>query len=149
MYFGSVKGLISFLPNQLSTTSKTAPLFLTGFKVDNTEQQSKKEDSVLQKSILYTNKIILKNSQSSFNIDFAALSYFSPEKTEYAYKISGLFNDWQYLKTNRKIYFTKLAPGEYVFEAKAMIQGSREWSKNNIKLLIIVLPPFWKSPAPG
>jgi ligand-binding sensor domain-containing protein/signal transduction histidine kinase len=147
MYFGSVKGLISFLPNQLNTTSKTAPLFLTGFKIDHTELQSKKEDTVMQKSILYTRKIILNNNQSSFNIDFAALSYFAPEKTEYAYKISGLYNDWQYLKTNRKIYFTKLAPGEYVFEAKALIQGSKEWSRNNIKLLIVVLPPFWKSPV--
>lgn len=147
MYFGSVKGLISFLPKQLNTTSKTAPLFLTGFKIDNTELQSEKEDTVLQQSILYTRKIILQNNQSSFNIDFAALSYFSPEKTEYAYQMSGLYNDWQYLKTNRKIYFTKLAPGEYVFEAKALIQGSKEWSKNNIKLLITVLPPFWKSPV--
>ncbi|MET4141082.1 ligand-binding sensor domain-containing protein/signal transduction histidine kinase [Pedobacter sp. UYP1] len=147
MYFGSVKGLISFLPNQLNTNAKTAPLFLTDFKIDNTELQPKKEDSVLQQSISYTDQIILSNSQSSFNIDFAALSYFSPEKTEYAYKISGLYNNWQYLKTNRKIYFTKLAPGEYVFEAKAMIQGSKEWSKNNIKLFIVVLPPFWKSPV--
>lgn len=147
MYFGSVKGLISFLPHQLSTNTKTAPLFLTGFKIDHTEAQPKKEDPVLQQSILYTNHITLNNNQSSFNIDFAALSYFSPEKTEYAYKISGLYNNWQYLKTNRKIYFTKLAPGEYIFEAKAMIQGSNAWSKNNIKLFIVVLPPYWKSPV--
>lgn len=146
MYFGSVKGLISFRPDQLNTNTKTAPLFLTGFKIDNTEAQPKKEDSVLQQSVLYTHHITLNNNQSSFNIDFAALSYFSPEKTEYAYKISGLYNNWQYLKTNRKIYFTKLAPGEYVFEAKAMIQGSNEWSKNNIKLFIVVLPPYWQSP---
>ncbi|MBB5619350.1 ligand-binding sensor domain-containing protein/signal transduction histidine kinase [Pedobacter cryoconitis] len=146
MYFGSVKGLISFFPDQLNTNAKTAPLFLTGFKIDNTEAQPKKEDSVLQQSVLYTHHITLNNNQSSFNIDFAALSYFSPEKTEYAYKISGLYNNWQYLKTNRKIYFTKLAPGEYIFEAKAMIQGSNVWSKNNIKLFIVVLPPYWKSP---
>lgn len=42
MYFGSVKGLISFLPDQLNTTVKTAPLFLTGFKIDYTQTQSKK-----------------------------------------------------------------------------------------------------------
>lgn len=145
MFFGSLKGMISFLPEQLNTTSKTAPLFLTGFQIDNTESKNKKEDSILNKSILYTKQITLNHNQSSFSIDFAAISYLSPEMTEYAYKMTGLYNNWEYLKTNRKVYFTKLAPGNYTFEAKAMISGSSEWSKDNIRLNITILPPFWKT----
>lgn len=144
MFFGSLKGLVSFQPAQLKTTSKTAPIFLTGFQIDNTG--SRNEDTVLNKSILYTREIKLNHNQSSFSIDFAALSYFSPEMTEYAYKMSGLYSNWEYLKTNRKVYFTKLAPGTYIFQAKAMISGSSEWSKDNIKLYITVLPPFWETP---
>lgn len=145
MFFGSVKGMISFQPEQLKTTSKTASMFLTGFQIDNTERKDKKVTDVLTKSILYTKEITLNHNQSSFSIDFAALSYFSPDMTEYAYKMSGLYQNWEYLKTNRKVYFTKLAPGAYIFEAKAMINGSNKWSKNNVKLHIIILPPFWKS----
>ncbi len=144
MYFGSLKGLISFQPAQLKTTSETAPIFLTGFHIDNSG--SKIEQAISKQSILYTKKITLRHDQSSFSIDFAALSYFSPEKTEYAYKMKGLYNNWEYLKTNRKVYFTKLAPGDYVFQAKAMINGSKEWSKDNIALHIIILPPFWETP---
>jgi signal transduction histidine kinase/ligand-binding sensor domain-containing protein len=145
MYFGSLKGMISFQPEQLHTTSKTAALFLTGFQIDNTGSKNKNENAILKHSILYTREITLQHDQSSFSIDFAALSYDSPEKTEYAYKMSGLYKEWEYLKTNRKVYFTKLAPGEYVFEAKAMVNGSIEWSKENIQLHITVLPPFWKT----
>lgn len=145
MYFGSLKGMISFLPEQLNTTSKTAPVFLTGFQIDNTESTDPTADKILSKSVLYTDQITLKHNQSSFSIDFAGLSYASPVTTEYAYKMTGLYNSWEYLKTNRKVYFTKLAPGTYVFEAKAMINGSNEWSKNNIKLRIVILPPFWKT----
>lgn len=145
MYFGSLKGLISFQPEQLHTTTKTAALFLTGFQIDNTGNESNEVNAVLSHSIMNTRKITLQHDQSSFSIDFAALSYHSPEKTEYAYKMSGLYKDWEYLKTNRKVYFTKLAPGEYVFQAKAMVNGSIEWSTDNIKLHITVLPPFWKT----
>ena len=145
MYFGSLKGMVSFLPEQLNTTSKTAAIFLTGFQIDNTESTDPAAGKILSKSVLYTDQITLKHNQSSFSIDFAGLSYASPVTTEYAYKMTGLYNSWEYLKTNRKVYFTKLAPGTYVFEAKAMINGSKEWSKNNIKLRIIILPPFWKT----
>ena len=145
MFFGSLKGLVSFQPEQLNTTSKTAPVFLTGFQIDNAEIQGKKEDSKLINSILSTNQVTLNHTQSSFSIDFAALSYYSPETTEYAYRMNGLYNNWVYLKTNRKVYFTKITPGDYVFEVKAMINGSKEWSKDNIKLHITVLPPIWKT----
>lgn len=145
MYFGSVKGMISFLPEQLNTTAKTAPIFLTGFQIENTESKDPKADQVLNRSILYTNELTLKHTQSSFSMDFAGLNYSSPEMTEYAYRMKGLYNSWIYLKTNRKVYFTKLAPGTYTFQAKAMVSGSNQWSKNNIELRITILPPFWKT----
>jgi signal transduction histidine kinase/ligand-binding sensor domain-containing protein len=146
LYFGSVKGMISFLPEQLNTTTATAQVFLTGFQIDNTENQRQLTKSVSGKSMLYTKEITLQHNQSSFSIDFAALSYIAPEMTEYAYKMKGLYNNWEYLKTNRKVYFTKLAPGKYVFEAKSMISGSKLWSTNNVQLHITILPPFWKTP---
>lgn len=147
IYFGSVKGLISFDPGAFRANAYAAPVFATNFNIDNNENSAAQAGYPLSKSIQYTDTIILRNSQSSFSINFAALSYFSPEMTEYAYKMSGLYKDWEYLKTNRKVYFTKLAPGKYVFEAKALINGSKDWSTKNVKLYIQVLPPFWQSPA--
>lgn len=146
MYFGSVKGMISFEPHQFRTKSYTAPVFLTNFQIDNDESPEKQDKYHLPKSILFTDTIILNSGQSSFSLNFAALSYFSPEMTQYAYKMRGLYNEWAYLKTNRKVYFTKVAPGNYVFEAKAMINGSSDWSQKNVKVFIKVLPPYWQSP---
>ena len=145
MYFGSVKGMVSFLPEQLNTTTKTAAIFLTGFQIENVESKDPKAKQILKKSILYTDELTLGHTQSSFSMDFAGLSYTAPEMTEYAYRMKGLYNNWIYLKTNRKVYFTKLAPGTYTFEAKAMVSGSNQWSKNNIELRITILPPFWKT----
>jgi signal transduction histidine kinase/ligand-binding sensor domain-containing protein len=145
MYFGSVKGLVSFIPPQLNLNSNSTPVYVTDFHLDY-DEAAKKSGFKLEKSILYTDTIRLKYNQSSFSLDFTALSFFSPEMTEYAYKMSGLYKDWEYLKTNRKVYFTKLAPGNYLFQAKAMINGSNKWSNENVKILFIVEPPIWKNP---
>lgn len=147
IYFGSLSGLISFLPLQFRAKTYNAPVYLTSFNIENEKKDIKQRDHPLSKSILYTDTIILNNDQSSFSIDFAALSYFLPEMTEYAYKMRGLYKDWEYLKTNRKVYFTKLAPGDYVFEAKALVNGSKQWSEKNARVFIRILPPLWKSPG--
>jgi signal transduction histidine kinase/ligand-binding sensor domain-containing protein len=146
IFFGSVKGLISFNPADLKATTYETPVFLTGFQINSTKIGLNGADSVSDKSIVYADTIELNYNQSSFSIDFAALSYRSPEMTEYAYKMSGLYKDWEYLKTNRKVYFTKLAPGKYTFEVKALVEGSNTWSNKNVKLLIRISPPFYLSP---
>lgn len=145
IYFGSVRGLISFKPEDLKNYAINPSVKLTGFQIDNEESKISDADSVFKKSILYTDNISLNDSQSSFSIDFAALSYTSPDMTQYAYRMRGLSNNWIHLKTNRKVYFTKLAAGNYVFEVKALVNGAANWSENNPSVSITILPPFYES----
>ncbi|RZL26443.1 MAG: GHKL domain-containing protein, partial [Pedobacter sp.] len=144
IYFGSVRGMISFNPNDLSTVYAHPPLKITGFQINNHEIDVQ-EKSVLSESILSTRKIVLNDAQSSFSLDFAAISFLSPEMTQYAYRMRGINDDWNYLKANRKVYFTKLAPGDYVFEIKALGNGNSTWTNDNPKLSITILPPYYKS----
>jgi ligand-binding sensor domain-containing protein/signal transduction histidine kinase len=144
MYFGSVKGLISFHPEQIIRNSFIAPVYITGFQINNKDLTIAKDGSPLDKSITYTNKVQLSHNQSTFSIDFASLSYTAPEMSEYAYKMEGLDKDWTYLKTNRKAYFTELAPGTYIFEVKAA-NSSGVWNEQKTQLIIEILPPWWAS----
>jgi signal transduction histidine kinase/ligand-binding sensor domain-containing protein len=145
MYFGSVKGLVSFHPDEFIKDSFVPPVFITGFQIFNNEQSIAKSGSPLTKSITNTEKLILTHKQSTFSIDFASLSYTSPEMTEYAYKMEGLDKDWILLKTNRKVYFTDLSPGTYTFKVKAA-NSSGIWNTAETKLIIQILPPWWFSP---
>lgn len=140
MYFGSVKGMIRFNPKDLLKTSTELPVYITGFQVQNKELAINKDSSYLQQSIIYTNTITLPYNKSSFSIDFAALSYISPEMTSYSYFMKGLDKEWTVIKPNRKIYFTNLSPGKYVFKLKAAING--KWGKER-ELTIRILPPWW------
>ncbi|HTG57613.1 MAG TPA: ATP-binding protein, partial [Niabella sp.] len=67
-----------------------------------------------------------------------------PDATEYAYIMKGMDDQWTYLKANRKVFFTELAPGNYTFALRSAVSKNR-WSKDYDMLLITVLPPFWKS----
>jgi signal transduction histidine kinase len=138
LYFGSVKGLISFHPTEFIRNN------ITSFQVYNKELEVNKKGSPLTKSITNTDTITLQYNQSSFSIDFAALSFTAPEMTEYAYKLEGLDKDWTFLKTNRKVFFTELAAGTYVFTVKGSVGGDM-WNGKPARLTIKILPPFWKS----
>jgi len=141
MYFGSTKGMISFEPGNLKKVTPQTPLFITGFQVQNKEALIGKNDTLLKQSILYTNEISLPYDKSSFSIDFAALSFISPEMTTYSYIMEGLDKEWTAIKTNRKIYFTNLLPGTYTFRLKVARNG--QWTSAEKTLMIIILPPWW------
>jgi ligand-binding sensor domain-containing protein/signal transduction histidine kinase len=144
MYFGSAKGLVSFDPGSFSKNRITPSVFITGFYLNDKELLPGK-DSRLNEAISFTRSIQLKYNESSFSIDFAALSFIAPEMTQYKYITEGLDRDWTFIKTNRKVYFTNLAPGTYTFRVKAA--GSNGiWTEQAAELVIRVLPPFWASP---
>ncbi|MEO9031821.1 MAG: two-component regulator propeller domain-containing protein [Ginsengibacter sp.] len=144
MYFGSVKGLISFRPEDEMKNEFIPPVFITSFKVFNKEISIDGKDSPLKKSITYSDKITLNYEQSTLSIGFAALNYTAPEMAEYAYKMEGLDKNWTYLKRDRTAYFTNLSPGTYIFDVKASI-SSGVWDGQQTKLIIKILPPWWAS----
>ena len=144
MYFGSVKGLITFNPAEFTSNNYIPPVYITGFQIYNTEIQINEPNSPVKTSLSFTDKVKIAYNQSTFSIDFSALSYTSPENTEYAYKMEGLDKDWTYLKTKRKAYFTELPHGTYTFVVKAST-GGEKWNTLETKLRIEVVPPFWQT----
>ncbi|HXS58666.1 MAG TPA: two-component regulator propeller domain-containing protein [Hanamia sp.] len=141
LYFGSVKGMISFMPEDFTRRHFTPPVYLTGIQVFSKELSPDQDSSLLKKSIICADKIVLPYNQSSISIDFAALSYISPQMTAYKYKLDGLENSWTTIKTVRKVYFTNLSPGTYVFNVKASINET--WNEKATQLIIEIKPPLW------
>jgi ligand-binding sensor domain-containing protein/signal transduction histidine kinase len=142
IYFGSAKGLISFDPGSFVTNTFIPPVFITGLYINDVELALNSNESPLKNSISYTEKVELSHNQASFSIDFAALTFTAPEMTEYMYIMEGFDNEWTYLKTNRKVYFTNLSPGTYTFKVKAA-NSSGIWTERIASLTISILPPFW------
>jgi ligand-binding sensor domain-containing protein/signal transduction histidine kinase/DNA-binding response OmpR family regulator len=144
MFFGSVKGLISFKPDEFIKNTGIPPVYITGLEINNNEISANGAGSHLNESIIYAKNISLPYDQSTLSIDFAALSYTVPEMNEYSYKMEGLDKDWTFLKSNRKVYYTKLPPGNYLFKVKGS-NSSGIWNQKEASLEIRISPPYWQS----
>ncbi|MBK1439739.1 hypothetical protein JHJ32_07075 [Parapedobacter sp. ISTM3] len=144
LYFGSVKGLVRFNPANYRESTFQPPVYITGLQVYNRELEINKKGSPLRQSITFTDHIELNYNQSSFSIDFAALSFVSPRMTEYAYKMEGLDKAWTHIRTNRKAYFTELPPGDYLFRVNVADSRGGFIGKET-QLRITILPPLWAS----
>jgi len=144
IYFGSVKGLISFDPEDFDQVLQSPPLFLTSLEINNKPVLGAAKDSPLKNSITYTNRLVLAYDQNNVNLEFAALEYSAAKAVKYRYRLHGLNNGWIYLSKNRKVYFTGLAPGEYTFEYAAE-SNTGEWKTAVKSVVIVIRPPLYRT----
>ncbi|MFC0777444.1 two-component regulator propeller domain-containing protein [Flavobacterium sp. HJSW_4] len=143
MYFGNLNGMISFNPKHFSKNKYTPFIYITNLQINNKDIEVNSPDSPISQSISFLDELELNNSQSSFNLEFASLNYTAPELTEYWFQLENVNNDWVYLGRNNKVFFTELAPGDYVFKVKSL-NSFGVWSKE-VKLKIRILPPWYAS----
>ena len=138
MYFGGINGLIAFNPESFVTNKYIPPVFITKIKLLDRKNSFSKELADESKDIT------LKHNQSSFSIDFSALSFTAPELNRYAYKMVGLENNWVYLDKAQTIIYSNLPYGTYQFQVKAS-NNDGVWNEKGDYINITILPPFWKS----
>ena len=81
-----------------------------------------------------------------FSLLYASLSYCTPEKNQYAYKLEGFDKDWNYVGSQNKATYTNLPAGTYVFKVKAT-NNDGIWSDQEANLKITIHPPFYWSTA--
>lgn len=137
MYFGGIEGLTWFHPGSVPGEKFNPPPVITGFHVMNNPLQS---DSSLQ----YRQHIKLQPNQNFFSIDFSSLNFSHTNRTAYAYKLSGIDEDWVFCGNRRSAAYTKLPPGNYTFQVKAA-NSQGNWNSDITTLQITILPEFWQT----
>lgn len=141
IYFGSTRGFNCFYPYLVKINQVAPPVAITSVELFG--QPIEAGSDQLEKSLSHAAELNLSHNENTINISFAALSYVSPEKNQYAYKLKGVDKDWIYTHEHRANY-TNLPVGTYTFLVKAT-NNDGVWSKNEAKLKIVVHPPFWWS----
>lgn len=148
LIFGGANGFNIFKPEQLGLNKNKPQVVLSDFQLLNRSVKIGEEIDgkiILNKSIGETNALTLPPNKNDFSIEFAALNYFHPEKNEYKYKLEGFNADWLPADGNsRKVTFTNLDPGSYVFRVKAA-NNDGFWNEEGTSLRITILSPFWKT----
>ncbi|PRZ01704.1 sensor histidine kinase [Marinilabilia salmonicolor] len=143
LYFGGINGFNRFHPDSVDIAIKAPSIEIVDFEIFNKSVKIGEMDSLLKKSITETSYIEIPWRYSMFSMRYAALNYNFTTDIEYAYKLENFDKEWYFVGKNRKATYTNLNPGRYVFKIKCKIDGA--WGKEQRKLEIVILPPFWQT----
>jgi signal transduction histidine kinase/ligand-binding sensor domain-containing protein/CheY-like chemotaxis protein len=142
MYFGGIHGFNAFDPTQIPSSQPAQPLVFTEFQIHG-KTVPVRPGSVLARPIWEMDKIKLSYQENGFSLEFAALSYVSPARTRYRFRLEGLEAQWTEVDSrHRYARYTDLRPGDYTFRVQASTDG-RMWSEKGASLGIAIVPPWW------
>ncbi len=77
-------------------------------------------------------------------IHYAALSFVSPEKVRYRYRLSGIDHDWQEAGTRREAFYMNLPPGHYRFQVIAC-NNHGVWNQQGATLDFSIAPAYYQT----
>lgn len=147
LIFGGANGFNIINPNTIKKNTTVPPVVLTDFQLFNESLRVGTQIDgrvVLENALPETREIVLNHDQNIFSIEFAALNYLNPEKNKYAYVLEGFNDKWLTADGSRRVTYTNLDPGDYIFRVKAS-NNSDIWNEGGSVLHIKILPPFWKT----
>ncbi|MEQ6119764.1 two-component regulator propeller domain-containing protein [Reichenbachiella sp. MALMAid0571] len=132
IYIPTFQGVAVVDPS-INLTNETIPeVYITSLKVDDNP--------------LNVNNSPLKIAPGAlrYTFDFTALSYLSPAKVTFKYKLEGFDKDWIGPVHNRSVEYTNLPYGNYTFKVRGT-NSSGIWNEQGANLSFFVTPFFYKT----
>ena len=145
IYFGSINGFVSFNPKIFSTPAGHYNVVFTDFEILGLDEDCTGKADFADLSIPYTSSIRLSHRQNSFSLSFSAFDYSRKGYGQYAYKLEGAENSWNYISDKvTTISYNRINPGNYNILIKYSPDG-HTWDGDTTSLAICIRPPFWNT----
>ena len=143
IYIGSINGFNCFHPNRLKSNTQAPAVVLTGLEIFN-KPITTEDGGILPASIDGLEELHLSHTDNVITLKYAALSYCTPEKNQYAYRLEGFDKDWNYVGSQHNATYTNLPAGTYTFRVKAS-NNDKVWNEEGTALRLVIHPPFYLS----
>ncbi len=147
LFFGGIKGLIYFNPDDIKQDDENLKVVFTHLVVNNNEIEVGDKlngTTILSKPLYTTDELNLSYLENNFTISFSALQFTCNGKTKFRYKLEGESEHFINLGFNNFISFTNLNPGHHKLAIQASINDFSS-PCNTTYLEISIKPPFYKS----
>ena len=143
LFFGSMQGLCIFHPDSLSDTQYESKIYITSLKLLNKPVVAGERGSPLQKNIMDTREFTLGyKDAASVTFEFVELNFHNGQRSQYAYKMIGFDENWNFVGHQTFATYTNLNPGNYTFIVKT-ISSDGTLSKNGTMVSMTIKPPFY------
>lgn len=152
LWFALRSGLLAVQPEKVRTNSIPPPVLLERVTVDdktaalydvNTPLQAESGKGLAD--LTGTNGVVrVPPGHRKIGIEFAALSYASPENVRFRYRLNGFDAEWIEAGTQRNAKYPHLPAGNYQFCVRAC-NNAGVWNDAGATLTLEVSPFFWQT----
>jgi diguanylate cyclase (GGDEF)-like protein len=111
LFFGGIDGFNAFFPHRLRHSETAPPLQLTRILKLNRPATELGSSWALP-------RLRLDHRDDVVTFELAALDFAAPERNRYAYQLEGFDSGWIELGRHRRVTYTDLDAGRYVFRAR-------------------------------
>ena len=133
IFFCTDKNIVYFNPQHVNKIMPPLVPVVTSFKIMGKERP-----------LFSGEKTIIPYSSNFLSFSFSAPNFINAAENEYACKLEGADNTWNYLGNHTYVNYSQLKPGHYIFRLKARVKDGR-WQEMKSPVMLNILAPIWRT----
>jgi len=132
LWFATVRGAVVIDPERIQTNPVPPPVLLEEATIDGQKVERPA-------------RLDLDPGHETFELRYTALSFGSPERIRFRYRMEGLNKEWTEAGTRRVAYYSRIPHGRYVFHVTAC-NDDGVWNEEGIRVPLVIAPRFRETP---
>lgn len=141
LMFATLRGVVAVKPGELSPNKLPPLVGIEDVLVDG------QKDSSLQPPARPPRpgrRLTVAPGKTQIEFQYTGLSFVSPDRVRFRYKLAGLDRDWIEAGARRTAQYSFLRPGDYEFQVKAC-NNDGVWNDTGATLEVTVQPHFYET----
>lgn len=138
IHFGSLNGIWSFVPQDVVTNERLAPIVIYGCE-SLADDEGGKHNSLIP---LKDGRFEVPYDRNSIRVYFSVPDYSQVRMVEYEYMMVGMDREWHSTQGQNYVIFRNLPAGKYTFKVRARLYNGEETTEASVR--INVIPPVWQ-----
>ncbi len=131
LWIPTSSGLLIVDPYNIVRSTRTPPVYIEQFLVEG-------------KPVSMDDQLQLSSLNRSFEFHYTAVSFSSPEKIRFRFRLEGFDEQWKEAGNRRTAYFTNLPYGDYRFQVIAS-NSDGVWNDTGASIRFTILPEFYET----
>ena len=145
--FSTVKGLVFLDPSKQENGAPPPEVLLEEVLVNGKVQElvpAAARPGLVADGGVPLQKLVVAPGGRDVELHYTGLSFASPEKVGFRYRLEGLDTDWVEVGGRRTAYYHRLPPGNFVFRVVAC-NADGLWNEQGPALAITMRPYLWQT----
>jgi diguanylate cyclase (GGDEF)-like protein len=131
LWFATIAGAAFIDPANIRTNRLPPPVILEHFTADG-------------RAVPLAEPLVIRPGRGSLEIGYVALSFITPSRVHYRYKLEGFDQTWIDAGTRRTAYYTNIGPGTYTFKVIAASDDG-VWNETGASIRFELSPSFYQT----